>query len=104
MVLISALITLAILWFRTKLWRCCFKLHCGTVVGISKLGRRLGQNSSPKTIRHNITTASSATAVYHCTQESLKTTAFEFLFNVPLYQINVVDKSKFLWTSVFFVS
>ena len=50
MVLISALITLAILWFRTNLWRCCFKLHCGTVVGISKLRRRFVQNSSPKTI------------------------------------------------------
>ena len=36
MVLISALITLAFLWFRT------------TVIGISKLGRRLGQNYSPK--------------------------------------------------------
>ena len=56
MVLISALITLAILWFRTNLWRCCFELHCGTVIvtllflGISKPRKRLGQNSSPKTI------------------------------------------------------
>ena len=38
MVLISALITLAFLWFHT------------TIIGISKLGRRLGQNSSPQTI------------------------------------------------------
>lgn len=53
-------------------------------------------------IRHNIVPASSATAVYHCTQESLKTTAFEFFFNVPLYQMNVADKTKFLWTKSVF--